>query len=158
MRESVSIDLHLADTEATTALGSALADVLPDDLAGWSVLLAGDLGAGKSTLARAVLRRLGHHGPVPSPTYTLVEPYEFARNIVYHVDLYRINREEELQFLGFSELDNGLLLIEWPDRVDGLEERSDLAIELSIAGHGRSAHIRALSERSVPLLRGLARP
>ncbi len=107
----------LADEAATIELGRELLNVLPDDLAGWTVLLTGELGAGKSTFARALIRAAGHDGAVPSPTYTLVEPYNLARGRIYHIDLYRVSDEEELRYLGWNELDDGCRLVEWPERV-----------------------------------------
>ena len=151
MRESLAQALELADAGATEALGKQLARLLPADPAGWTILLEGDLGAGKSTLARAMLREFGHAGPVPSPTYTLVEPYQFAGFVVYHVDLYRIVDTEELEFLGWPELREGLLLVEWPERVKGLAEQADICIRLDIDGDGRIAAITGLSPRGVEL-------
>jgi len=113
----------LPGLSTTEALGSRLAALLPANPAGWMLLLEGELGSGKSTLARAMLRKFGYAGPVPSPTYTLVEPYQFDEFIVYHVDLYRISDTDELQFLGWPELRDGLLLVEWPERVEGLAGR-----------------------------------
>jgi tRNA threonylcarbamoyladenosine biosynthesis protein TsaE len=157
LREPVTQALkrHLPDADATAELGAQLAQALPWPASGWRVLLVGELGSGKSTLARAVIRALGHEGPVPSPTYTLVEPYEVGQNIIYHIDLYRIVSTDELQFLGFHELGDGLMLVEWPDRAEGLEQRSDIRIELSLDGAGRLAVIEALSERAAAALRAL---
>lgn len=151
MRESLAQALELPDAGATEALGQQLARLLPADPAGWTVLLEGDLGAGKSTLARAMLREFGHAGPVPSPTYTLVEPYQFAGFVVYHVDLYRIVDTEELEFLGWPELREGLLLVEWPERVKGLAEQADVCIRLTLDDPGRNAAITGLSPRGVEL-------
>ena len=137
----------LRDPAATEALGAALAAGLPDDSRGWTLLLNGELGAGKSTLVRAMLRAMGHEGTVPSPTYTLVEPYELAGTNVYHVDLYRVGSEEELRYLGWNELDRGLRLVEWPDRAPGLAAGADVDIRLAYEGHARSAEIVPLSER-----------
>ena len=78
--------LELPDEAATARLATRLLDVLPHELAGWTILLSGELGAGKSTFARALIRALGHSGAVPSPTYTLVEPYDLPRVYVYHVE------------------------------------------------------------------------
>lgn len=139
--------MQLRDAAATEELGRHLVKLLPDDSAGWVILLQGELGAGKSTLARSMLRALGHEGTVPSPTYTLVEPYRLGDRIVYHVDLYRIADASELEFLGWSDLRDGLLLIEWPERVEALWQDADLLVELTYRGEGRNAGLTSLSER-----------
>ena len=149
--------LLLEDEAATQALARRLRAALPRELEGWTILLEGELGAGKSTLARALIHALGHSGPVPSPTYTLVEPYRLPAGVVYHIDLYRVSSEEELQFLGWSELDDGLRLVEWPQRAPGLSEAADLRIRLAYAGAGRSAEIAALSDKGQELLARLVR-
>jgi tRNA threonylcarbamoyladenosine biosynthesis protein TsaE len=115
------------------------------------ILLEGDLGSGKSTLARALLHGLGFDGTVPSPTYTLVEPYDVQGRTVYHIDLYRISGESELPFLGWTDLRDGLMLIEWPERVPGLHGQADLVIRLDFAGEGRNARITAMTERAARL-------
>jgi tRNA threonylcarbamoyladenosine biosynthesis protein TsaE len=147
--------LDLPDVAATEDLGRRLAAALPPDTSGWTILLQGDLGSGKSTLARALLNGLGFDGTVPSPTYTLVEPYDIHGRVVYHVDLYRISGESELPFLGWSDLRQGLMLIEWPERVPGLRDQADLSIALDFDGDGRTADIRLLTERAAGLT-GLA--
>lgn len=129
------------------ALGRHLLEVLPEDLGGWTLLLEGELGAGKSTLARSLIRAAGHEGAVPSPTYTLVEPYTLSRGKLYHIDLYRVVNEEELDFLGFDELDDGCRLVEWPDRAPGLDDVSDLRVTLTYADSGRAADLAGLSDR-----------
>ncbi len=150
MRQSIaSVDLETAaDTER---LGRVVAETLPGS-GHYTLLLNGDLGAGKSTLARALIRALGHDGAVPSPTYTLVEPYELADLTVYHVDLYRIGSEEELRYLGWSELDDGLRIVEWPERAPGLRQEADLDIRLAYRDKGRQAEIESLSDRAGPWL------
>ena len=137
----------LSDEEATTAFGKALLDAFPSDLAGWTILLSGELGAGKSTLARAFIKAAGHNGALPSPTYTLVEPYSLPRGNIYHVDLYRVSSEEELRYLGWNELDDGCRIVEWPDRAPGLTESADLSIEMRYEEQGRSVRLLGLSER-----------
>ncbi len=139
--------MELADEAATEKLGRDLIAVLPEDSGGWMILVQGELGAGKSTLARSMIRALGHVGNIPSPTYTLVEPYAFSSMTVYHVDLYRIADASELEFLGWSDLRDGLLLIEWPERVEGLSEQGDVLIDLSYRGDGRNAEIIGISRR-----------
>ena len=144
--------VHLPDAAATDALAGRLRAALPADTAGWILLLEGELGAGKSTLARALIHALGHRGPVPSPTYTLVEPYHLPDAIVYHVDLYRVSDEDELRYLGWTELEDGFRLVEWPERAPGLAEAADLRIRLEYANAGRDAEIQALSPRAAALV------
>lgn len=151
----MSRDWSLPDLAATEALARKVARALPGNAAGWTVLLQGELGSGKSTFVRALLHELGHEGAVPSPTYTLVEPYELANYQAYHVDLYRIATADELEFIGWSDLAGGLRLIEWPDRIPGLENDADLHIILSYAGRGRSAELIAQTDRGAQLLAGL---
>jgi len=139
--------MELIDADATEKLGRDLIELLPEDSGGWMILLQGELGAGKSTLARSMIRALGHQGNVPSPTYTLVEPYRLNSLTVYHVDLYRIADASELEFLGWSDIRDGLALIEWPERVKDLVEQGDVLIDLSYRGDGRNAEISGISER-----------
>ncbi len=127
----------------TDAFGARLARALPADAAGVMVTLKGDLGAGKTALARAFLTALGHNGPVPSPTYTLVEPYDVLQYPVYHIDLYRVASGEELEFLGWDDLRRGLVLVEWPERAPDLTANADLAIELVYRDSGRAATVRS---------------
>jgi len=148
---------HLQDAGATEALARALRRQLPEDPAGWTLLLEGDLGAGKSTFARALIQAMGHRGPVPSPTYTLVEPYELGGVLVYHIDLYRISDEDELRYLGWAELEEGLRLVEWPDRAPGLAATADLRIGLRYSGAGRDVEITGLSKRGQSLVAAWAR-
>ena len=148
--------IDLVDEAASQRFAAALASALPEDPSGWTVLLEGELGAGKSTLARALIRSMGHEGTVPSPTYTLVEPYDLARCVIYHIDLYRISDEEELRYLGWTELDEGLRLVEWPDRAPGLSAHADLRIRLDYAGDGRLATVTALNPRTQALVARLS--
>ena len=138
----------LPDEDATIAFGREVLEALPDDLAGWTILLEGELGAGKSTFARAFIRAAGHEGAVPSPTYTLVEPYKLSRGNIYHVDLYRVSDEEELRYLGWNELDDGCRIVEWPDRAPGLVEQADLSLTFAYEDSGRSVDIKPLSRRA----------
>jgi len=114
--------------------------------------LRGELGTGKSTFARAFIKAAGHKGPVPSPTYTLVEPYKLPSVNIYHVDLYRISTEDELRYLGWNELDDGFRLVEWPDRAPGLTEAADLSVELLYAGESRTVSLEPLSARGAALI------
>lgn len=130
----------LPDTDAMARFGQALADTQP---AVAVVHLQGDLGAGKSTLARAWLRALGVTGTIRSPTYTLVERYPLpARDgEAVHLDLYRIAAPDELAFLGLDDVPAVLWLVEWPDRGVGALPPADLVLELAVAGSGRTVHV-----------------
>ncbi|MEO7477930.1 MAG: tRNA (adenosine(37)-N6)-threonylcarbamoyltransferase complex ATPase subunit type 1 TsaE [Lysobacteraceae bacterium] len=133
------MQLNLPDVAATEALGAALAATRP---ARAVVYLHGDLGAGKSTLARALLRALGVRGAIRSPTYTLIEPYRLdGGDEAVHLDLYRIAAAEELEFLGLDELaaQAALWLVEWPERGGKALPQADLLVNLAVDGDGRSA-------------------
>lgn len=139
------MNVFLPDEGATAALAGRLADALPPRTGGLTLLLQGELGAGKSTFARALIRSLGHSGAVPSPTYTLVEPYDLPGGMVYHVDLYRVSSEDELRYLGWTELDEGFRIVEWPDRAPGIAARADISVEFEYEEPGRRASIVGLS-------------
>ena len=142
--------LELPDAEATEALGARLAESLVPGI----VYLQGDLGAGKTTLTRGLLRRLGHQGRVRSPTYTLVEPYRFAGSVIYHLDLYRLADPEELEWLGLRDMlaEHALLLVEWPERGAGVLPAADLVIRLEYSGGGRRAMLEPASATGEQLL------
>jgi len=147
--------LILPDPATTESLAQRLAGVLPANAAGWTILLQGELGAGKSTFARAMLHALGHSGTVPSPTYTLVEPYELSEYSVYHIDLYRIASGSELEYLGWSDLQEGLRLVEWPERAPQLEHEADLRLAFRFEGAGRAVELTGLTERGAALVAGI---
>lgn len=132
----------LADAAATEAAGAALAKVFPT--ADCVIYLHGDLGAGKTTLVRGLLKALGHDGRVPSPTYTLVEPYELGRLSLKHLDLYRIADPEELAYLGMRDM-TGALLIEWPERGTHFLPEPDLECRLSVVTPGRMLEVEGKS-------------
>ena len=148
------LSIALPDAVATESLAARLVTALPSDKSGLLILLQGELGAGKSTLARAMLHHMGHSGPVPSPTYTLVEPYELVDFSVYHIDLYRLSGIEELDYLGWNDLRDGLVLLEWPERAPQLVEQADLIVKLDYDGAGRTATLQGLSARGAELLDG----
>lgn len=125
----------LADEAATVACGEQLGRLLQTRFEGNAlVFLRGDLGAGKTTLVRGVLRSLGHSGAVKSPTYTLLEPYACNGQDAYHFDLYRVNDPHELAFVGFDEvLDGpGLKLVEWADKALDWLPLADVEVTLEV--------------------------
>ncbi|EKF75949.1 hypothetical protein A11A3_00605 [Alcanivorax hongdengensis A-11-3] len=136
----------LPDEDATLSLGAELGHRLA---AGGCVYLRGDLGAGKTTLVRGMLRGLGYQGSVKSPTYTIVEPYEFGDVHIYHFDLYRLADPEELELIGVRDYfsSTALCLLEWPERGAGVVPPPDLEITLAVDGRGRQATLEWANER-----------
>ncbi|MFP4263837.1 MAG: tRNA (adenosine(37)-N6)-threonylcarbamoyltransferase complex ATPase subunit type 1 TsaE [Halomonas sp.] len=147
--------LRLDDEASQVALGECLGRALG---ARGRVHLEGELGAGKTTLTRGVLRACGHRGAVKSPTYTLVEPYALDGIRVYHFDLYRLADPEELEFIGGRDLlgDDALSLIEWPGRGEGWLPPPDLCVSLRVLGAGREARLEATSDLGRAVLARLA--
>lgn len=146
---------YLAENEtAMVALGEQLGRAFVQYPTALTVHLLGDLGAGKTTLTRGILRAFGHAGAVKSPTYTLVEAYEFAARTVYHFDLYRLGDPEELEYMGIRDYfaDNTLCLIEWPARGEGVLPVPDLVIDISVAGEGRRLDLHTHSAALAALL------
>ena len=145
--------LALADAAATEKLGARLADSITPAI----VYLRGDLGAGKTTLARGFIHALGYAGKVRSPTYTLVEPYPCERCPVFHMDLYRLADAEELEWLGLRDMlaEPTLLLIEWPERGSGILPPADLTIDIEYSGSARVAHLVGETGAGKQLLSGL---
>ena len=144
------MELNLPDEAATTCAGAALARGLPD-LGQRSLLLAlsGELGSGKTTLARGLLRTLGVAGTIRSPTFTLVEPYETRHGTVHHLDLYRLAEgAASLEGLGYRDLRGqpGLVLVEWPERAGAALGAPDLAVQLAHEGSGRRISLSAGGE------------
>ena len=159
MPQRSSLNLLAADPDATGLLGQCLARTLPPPADAARVLtLGGELGAGKTTLARALLRELGVTGTVKSPTYTLVEPYQVAGNDVYHLDLYRLEGADELEALGWRDwLDAAaFLMVEWPERAGTLLLAPDLDCRLTTLGDGRAIALSAATPRGEAWLGRLA--
>lgn len=136
--------LNLPDEPATLALGAALA---PGALPGRALHLRGDLGAGKTTLVRGLLRGLGYADRVKSPTYTLVEPYALSSLNFYHFDFYRFKDESEWLSSGFREYfgPGAVCVVEWPERAGDLLAPPDLEVRLEISNSARRASLIAHS-------------
>ena len=158
-----AIEFALADESATARLGTALAHAIEAEAAllnarGFVVALAGDLGAGKTSVVRAMLRALGVTGAVRSPTFTLVEPYVVSSLNFYHFDFYRLADPEEFSFAGFREMfgPGAVCLIEWPDKAAGQLPPADLRIELQVQDQGRHASLAAATELGAACLQHIA--
>lgn len=147
MHSTAVRSITLPNEAATVALAQRLAPALRD---GGVVYLRGELGAGKTTLARALLRELGVGERVKSPTYSLLERYSVDGHDAFHLDLYRIADAGELEWLGLDELDApaAIVLVEWPERGAGELPAADLEVALEHAGSGRAAGLTAVSERA----------
>jgi tRNA threonylcarbamoyladenosine biosynthesis protein TsaE len=148
----------LADEAATVAVGNALAALVKNSLKrGIVVFLAGDLGAGKTTLSRGFVQGMGHKGHVKSPTYTLVEPYDLSPWQVYHFDLYRLGDPEELEYMGIRDYfnDNCCCFIEWPEKGAGLLAKADLSINIEYIDEQRNITLRAETDLGNELLTAL---
>jgi tRNA threonylcarbamoyladenosine biosynthesis protein TsaE len=143
--------IRLDSEAAQIAFGRLIAEHIRPPLV---IYLQGDLGAGKTTLTRGVLRGLDHSGPVRSPTYTLLEPYELPSIRLYHLDLYRLSDPEELEFLGLRDLLDGqsLLFVEWPERCEGSLPSADLRIRIAHADESRILELVAEGSRGAELV------
>jgi tRNA threonylcarbamoyladenosine biosynthesis protein TsaE len=146
----MSESLMLSDPAMTEAAGAALAKTILEAKPSFvCICLEGELGAGKTTFARGFLRGFGHAGRVPSPTYTLVEPYDLGDYRVCHMDLYRLQDGAELEYLGISEMTEPghVLLIEWPSRAADSIPDKDMVIKLEVIPEGRELVVEPISER-----------
>ena len=145
---------YLSDERATAQWGARLLAALRAPL---SIHLEGDLGTGKTSLVRAVLRASGHTGPVPSPTYTLLETYEGGPFCVHHFDLYRLADPEELEMIGTRDYfaEDSVRFIEWPERGRGFLPDPDLEIVLNVEGLGRRLEVEAYTSPGREVLEDL---
>ena len=136
---------HLADENATLAFGGAFSKILHPGLI---IFLNGDLGAGKTTLTRGILQKMGHNGIVKSPTYNLVEIYKFSRLYFYHFDFYRFNDPNEWEEAGFREHFNAdsICIVEWPEKAGELLPVADIQLSIHIVELGRHIEIYAPTE------------
>ncbi|WP_223514153.1 tRNA (adenosine(37)-N6)-threonylcarbamoyltransferase complex ATPase subunit type 1 TsaE [Pseudomonas sp. GL-R-26] len=140
------VTLYLTDEQAMSDFGARIARITQGH---GLIFLEGNLGMGKTTLSRGIIRGLGHVGAVKSPTFTLVEPYEIGDIRAFHFDLYRLVDPEELEFLGIRDYfeDDALCLIEWPDKGAGFLPKADLTITISPQDSGRSLKILSQGSR-----------
>src|SRR6185503_1077550 len=139
------LELKLPNEASTLRLGEALA---AGAAPGTVLFISGDLGAGKTTLVRGLLRALGYAGRVKSPTYSLVEPYELSSLHFYHFDFYRLKNNFEWEQAGFREYFNAaaMCVVEWPERAAGLLPQPDLDLQLLFEGEARRAQAAAHTE------------
>lgn len=151
---SNAISVTLVDEAATIQFGEALGRAAQR---GGIVFLEGTLGAGKTTMCRGTLRAFGHQGAVKSPTYTLVEAYEFGERRVFHFDLYRLGDPEELEYMGIRDYfaPGNLCLIEWPQRGAGVLPQSDLDVKVLLSGAGGAMQREVTVSAHTELGRGI---
>ncbi|GJM06714.1 MAG: tRNA (adenosine(37)-N6)-threonylcarbamoyltransferase complex ATPase subunit type 1 TsaE [marine bacterium B5-7] len=140
------MNIVLPDEQSTEALGARLAPCLPERA---MIFLDGDLGMGKTTLVRGLLRALGVTGPVKSPTFTLVEPYELDERTVYHFDLYRTKTCDEIEGFGFRDYvaEDAICCIEWPQRAAGMLPTPDLMLTIRLESSSRQLEILSVTPK-----------
>ena len=148
------LKILLSNEKNTLDLGKNISALLADGLL---IFLKGDLGAGKTTLARGLIKGLGYVGSVKSPTYSLIEQYEFDVFTLNHFDLYRFTNPSEWLSSGFQEYINSydVTLIEWPEKSAEFLPKPDLEIELLYENESRIAHINSLTDKGCKCLENL---
>ncbi|MEH6628245.1 MAG: tRNA (adenosine(37)-N6)-threonylcarbamoyltransferase complex ATPase subunit type 1 TsaE [Motiliproteus sp.] len=151
MSEERVVRVCLEGEEQMVQFGCSLGQACEGD---GTIFLSGNLGMGKTTLCRGVLRSQGHSGAVKSPTYTLVEPYELGNVLVYHFDLYRLGDPEELEYLGIRDYFGveAIRLIEWPDKGRGILAQPDLQVSIELDNLGRRLECQSFSPRGDSIL------
>ena len=157
------MQIHIAQEDDMLAFGARLGVCVTQvcDAAHTAIIfLYGELGAGKTTLARGFLRGLGYHGKVKSPTYTLVEPYQIGPHQAYHFDLYRLTDPQELEYIGLRDfLENvAIFLVEWPERGVGHLPPPDLDIHIGHADTARQISLTPHSATGAEILARLHKP
>lgn len=152
MVTSLEFTLHSeADTQHLAALFAPT--LLPPQLIGFS----GNLGAGKTTFIRAVLRANGVQGAIKSPTFALVESYPLPDYMIHHFDIYRLSHDAELDAFGFRDycMDDAICFIEWPERIPSLNDYLDMVLSFQVVGDHRKLTIKGLTQSGQMILEGL---
>jgi tRNA threonylcarbamoyladenosine biosynthesis protein TsaE len=147
---------YLASEDDTLAFGGELAAACGDTAV---IFLRGNLGAGKTTLTRGFLRKLGYAGKVKSPTYTLVEPYEVNTQKIYHFDLYRLHDPGELEYIGLPDyfIPQTICLVEWPQNGGELLPTEDLSCYIEMHSNGRQIRLEACTPHGKQILERFGR-
>ncbi|MDY5106709.1 MAG: tRNA (adenosine(37)-N6)-threonylcarbamoyltransferase complex ATPase subunit type 1 TsaE [Actinobacillus minor] len=155
---------YFPDEESMLQFGQQLASAVKEALIshpdmGVVIYLKGDLGAGKTTLTRSIVRSFGYQGNVKSPTYTLVEEYQLSPFTLYHFDLYRLADPEELEFMGIKDYfrPQTLCLLEWPSKGQGMIPEADLVLELEYANLGRNLKVLPQNDIGLQIKYSLAK-
>lgn len=149
---SIPLAPKLTSEDEQVALGRRIGSACQG---GEVIHLVGELGAGKTTLSRGVLRAFGYEGAVKSPTYTLVEPYELDPLSIYHFDLYRLGDAEELEYMGIRDYfhEHSVCLIEWPEKGQGVLPEPDVVISIKVEADGsRTITAQGFSDQGLALI------